>query len=293
MRSGRSGGRSSPVPDRRAEPRLPRLLRPAGVDRHLDRRAHERDLRVRLDAREDRHRLRRRPVGGRLGRGHVGAQRAVRRLQGPRRSRPDLLKQQWPAMEPLVEAFGYRNVRRRGLRGGRCDRLARRARAERRPAGSGDDRDGRPRRLPADRRAGAREGDGDLAGDHRDEDLRPPGGDRPLWHPARADPRLLRPQGRHLRQHPRGPGDRRQDRERADPALRLARGGARQRRPGERSEAQTEPARARRGRARLEAPGDRAAGPRRSTSTSPSRPPGNPTARACGRCSASTSSATR
>src|ERR1700684_3917693 len=28
-----------------------------------------------------------------------------------RRSRPDLLKQQWPAMEPLVEAFGYSNVK--------------------------------------------------------------------------------------------------------------------------------------------------------------------------------------
>jgi DNA polymerase I len=28
-----------------------------------------------------------------------------------RRSRPDLLKMQWPAMEPLIEAFGYRNVR--------------------------------------------------------------------------------------------------------------------------------------------------------------------------------------
>src|SRR6478672_9475284 len=27
-----------------------------------------------------------------------------------RRSRPDLLKQQWPAMEPLVEAFGYTNI---------------------------------------------------------------------------------------------------------------------------------------------------------------------------------------
>jgi DNA polymerase-1 len=27
-----------------------------------------------------------------------------------RRSRPDLLKQQWPSMEPLVEAFGYTNV---------------------------------------------------------------------------------------------------------------------------------------------------------------------------------------
>jgi DNA polymerase-1 len=28
-----------------------------------------------------------------------------------RRSRPDLLKTQWPAMEPLAEAFGYRNVK--------------------------------------------------------------------------------------------------------------------------------------------------------------------------------------
>jgi DNA polymerase I len=28
-----------------------------------------------------------------------------------RRSRPDLLKLQWPAMEPLVQAFGYRNVK--------------------------------------------------------------------------------------------------------------------------------------------------------------------------------------
>jgi DNA polymerase I len=27
-----------------------------------------------------------------------------------RRSRPDLLRQQWPAMEPLVDAFGYRNI---------------------------------------------------------------------------------------------------------------------------------------------------------------------------------------
>jgi DNA polymerase I len=31
-----------------------------------------------------------------------------------RRSRPDLLKQQWPEMEPLVEAFGYRNVKLEG-----------------------------------------------------------------------------------------------------------------------------------------------------------------------------------
>jgi DNA polymerase-1 len=32
-----------------------------------------------------------------------------------RRSRPDLLKQQWPAMEPLVEAFGYSNARIEGF----------------------------------------------------------------------------------------------------------------------------------------------------------------------------------
>ncbi len=31
-----------------------------------------------------------------------------------RRSRPDLLKAQWPAMEPLIEAFGYRNVKLEG-----------------------------------------------------------------------------------------------------------------------------------------------------------------------------------
>jgi DNA polymerase-1 len=31
-----------------------------------------------------------------------------------RRSRPDLLRQQWPVMEPLVEAFGYSNVRVEG-----------------------------------------------------------------------------------------------------------------------------------------------------------------------------------
>ena len=32
-----------------------------------------------------------------------------------RTSRPDLLKQQWPAMEPLVDAFGYSNVRVEGF----------------------------------------------------------------------------------------------------------------------------------------------------------------------------------
>ena len=52
------------------------------------------------------------------------------------------------------------------------------------------------------------------------------------------------------------PGYRRQDRERADPELRHARGGARAHRRRQRAQAQTEPARARRGRAHLEAAGD-------------------------------------
>src|SRR3984957_17511772 len=35
-------------------------------------------------------------------------------FKAQRRSRPDLLRQQWPAMEPLVDAFGYTNVRIEG-----------------------------------------------------------------------------------------------------------------------------------------------------------------------------------
>ena len=90
-------------------------------------------------------------------------------------------------------------------------------------------------------------------GHHRHEDLRPPGGDRPLRHPAGADPRLLRPEGRHLRQHPRRTRDRREDRQRADPELRLAGGGAGAHRRRQRRQAQREPGRPRRGRAPVQA----------------------------------------
>ena len=113
----------------------------------------------------------------------------------------------------------------RGLRGRRRDRDARRAGARR--GHPGHDRHRRPRRLPADRPRLARQGHGDGARDHRDEALRPRGGDRALRDPARADPRLLRPQGRHVRQHPRRPGHRRQDRGRPAAALRRPRDGAR------------------------------------------------------------------
>ncbi|MGN6373733.1 MAG: DNA polymerase I [Solirubrobacteraceae bacterium] len=46
--------------------------------------------------------------------GHSGRVEIFSEYKAGRRSRPDLLKQQWPAMEPLVEAFGYRNVKVEG-----------------------------------------------------------------------------------------------------------------------------------------------------------------------------------
>src|SRR5256884_2047506 len=42
--------------------------------------------------------------------GSSGRTEIFSEYKSQRRSRPDLLKQQWPAMEPLVEAFGYTNI---------------------------------------------------------------------------------------------------------------------------------------------------------------------------------------
>jgi DNA polymerase-1 len=47
--------------------------------------------------------------------GHSGRAEVFPEYKAGRRSRPDLLKAQWSAMEPLVEAFGYRNVRAEGF----------------------------------------------------------------------------------------------------------------------------------------------------------------------------------
>jgi DNA polymerase I len=46
--------------------------------------------------------------------GTSGRTEVYSEYKAQRRSRPDLLKQQWPAMEPLVEAFGYANVKVEG-----------------------------------------------------------------------------------------------------------------------------------------------------------------------------------
>jgi DNA polymerase-1 len=46
--------------------------------------------------------------------GSSGRQEVYADYKSQRSSRPDLLREQWPAMEPLVEAFGYRNVKVEG-----------------------------------------------------------------------------------------------------------------------------------------------------------------------------------
>jgi DNA polymerase-1 len=47
--------------------------------------------------------------------GTSGRTEAYPEYKAQRRSRPDLLREQWPAFEPLVEAFGYRNARVEGF----------------------------------------------------------------------------------------------------------------------------------------------------------------------------------
>ncbi len=85
-----------------------------------------------------------------------------------RKPRPDLLREQWPHLMPLVEAFGYTNVKVEGYEAD--DVIASLVRAGARGGDPGDGRHRRPRRLPAGRGGGA--GDEHLARDHRDQDLR-------------------------------------------------------------------------------------------------------------------------
>jgi DNA polymerase I len=46
--------------------------------------------------------------------GDTGRKQLYADYKAQRTSRPDLLKEQWPALEPLVEAFGYKNLRVEG-----------------------------------------------------------------------------------------------------------------------------------------------------------------------------------
>ena len=47
--------------------------------------------------------------------GYTGRKEVYPEYKAQRSSRPDLLKEQWPHFEPLVEAFGYRNLRVEGF----------------------------------------------------------------------------------------------------------------------------------------------------------------------------------
>src|SRR5271170_5786367 len=46
--------------------------------------------------------------------GYTGRKELYPEYKAQRSSRPDLLKEQWPHLEPLVDAFGYRNLRVEG-----------------------------------------------------------------------------------------------------------------------------------------------------------------------------------
>ena len=47
--------------------------------------------------------------------GHSGRKEVYAEYKAQRSSRPDLLREQWPHLEPLVDAFGYRNLRIEGF----------------------------------------------------------------------------------------------------------------------------------------------------------------------------------
>src|SRR3979490_1007013 len=49
--------------------------------------------------------------------GSSGRKETYSDYKAQRTSRPDLLREQWPHFEPLVDAFGYRNVALQGYEG--------------------------------------------------------------------------------------------------------------------------------------------------------------------------------
>ena len=189
--------------------------------------------------------------------GSSGRKEVYSEYKAQRSSRPDLLREQWPALEPLVDAFGYRNLKVDGYEADDViASIAEVAKIQDPPIEvmvvTGD-RDAYQLVDEQVRIMTTSRGITDTKVYDR------AGRDRPLRDPTRARPRLHRPQGRHLGQHPRRPRHRRQDRRRPAAALRLARGRARQHRRHQRRQAQGEPHQPRRGRASLQAPGHRQA----------------------------------
>ena len=181
--------------------------------------------------------------------GMSGREQEYEPYKAERKSRPDLLRDQWPHFEPLVDAFGYENVR---VEGYEADDVIASLAEQAKEAGipvmivTGD-RDayqlpdnGRVRVMTTSR------GITDTRVYDREGVVERYGVPPELVH------RLHRAEGRHLRQHPGRPGHRRQDGRSAAAAVRVARGGARAHRRHLGREAPAEPARERRPRAPLE-----------------------------------------
>ena len=222
----RAGTRRRAVPRRRQQSRLPRVLRAARRAADDGRTADERPPRVHEHALQAPLRLQ---AAGRCRRvGH-----AARAPQGDRRrvqSRPPLdarsAARAVPALPPDRRGVRLPEPRVRGVGGGRRDRHAGDAGGRR---GREDVRGlDRPGRVPA--RVRERLPDDDATRRRGRAGLHARTGRGPLRHPAVPDPGLHRPEGGHERQHPRHPGDRRQDGRPARRAVRLARGGRRARR---------------------------------------------------------------
>ena len=226
----RAGARLGAVPRRRQQPRLPRVLRAPRGARDERRPADERAARLHEHALQAARRLpaegRRRRLG--LAAGAPGRRRrgGRRRLQGGPQADAGPAARAVPALPADRRGVRLPEPRVRGLGGRRRDRDARDPRRRRR------DQDlrrlDRPRRVPALLRE--RLPDDDAARRRRRPGLHARARLGALRRPARPDPGLHRPQGRHVRQHPRRPRDRRQDRRPADRPVRLARGGDRARR---------------------------------------------------------------
>ena len=248
------GGRA--VPRRRQQPRLPRVLRAARGAADDRRAADERAPRLHEHALQAPLRLRPSRRRGRVGHPADPPDGDRRDVQGgaPADARP--APRAVPALPPDRRGVRLLEPRVRGLGGGRRDRDARDAR------GRGRDphlcRLHRPGRVPALQRE--RLADDDAAGRRGRPRLHARAGRAPVRRPPRPGAGLHRPEGRHVRQHPRHPGNRGQDRRSADRAVRLARGGHRPRR-----RALARPLEGRRGArrpgARVEGPRDDAAGP--------------------------------
>ena len=204
-----------------------------------------------------------------------------------RKSRPDLLREQWPHLMPLVEAFGYTNVKVEGFEADDViATLAVRAREQGIPVMV----------VTGDRDAYQLVGDGVrvMSTSRGITETKVYDRDAVVERYGVAAGAGHRPDGaarRHLRQHPGRPRHRRENRDPAAAAVRHAGGRAGQRRRGLRRQTQAEPGRARRRRPHVEGAGDAAATTSRPGSTWRRRWPPSPTAARCATSCASSSCA--